>query len=110
MVVLDRVAMELEKDRERERAAKPEQSAILLVPVGFAVCIKGPEHDGQQGATVIADQTQHILVVPIIQSPLCHLCENNQNAVCINTCRGSCGMYICTTRRRRKGEKPYLFQ
>lgn len=42
------------------------RGATLLVPVLFAL-IQGREHDGHNGAHIVTDQTQDVLIIPKIQ-------------------------------------------
>ena len=46
---------------------------VLLVPVALGVLVEGGEHDGEDLSGVVADQTHDVLVIPVIQSSLCHL-------------------------------------
>lgn len=43
------------------------------VPVLFGDPVQAGEHDGQDDAGVLLDQTHYVLVVPVVQSSLCHL-------------------------------------
>ena len=54
-------------------------SRLLLVPVGFRVAVQSREHNGQNLCCVVADQTHDVLVVPVVQSSLCHLQETIYN-------------------------------
>ena len=46
---------------------------VLLVPVALGVLVEGRKHDGEDLGSVVTDQTHDVLVVPVIQSSLCHL-------------------------------------
>ena len=48
---------------------------FLLVPMSFWVLIQCRKHYGQNCAYIVTDQTHDVFIVPIIQSPLCHLCQ-----------------------------------
>ena len=43
------------------------------VPVFFGDPVEAGEHDGQDDAGVLLDQTHDVLVVPVVESPLSHL-------------------------------------
>lgn len=43
------------------------------VPVLFGDPVEAGEHDGQDDAGVLLDQTHDVLVVPVVQGPLRHL-------------------------------------
>lgn len=45
----------------------------LLVPVLFGDSVKRAKDQRQDDLTVLLDQTQNILIIPEIQSPLCNL-------------------------------------
>lgn len=44
-----------------------------LVPVGLGITVQRREHDGQDLGGVVADQAHDVLIVPVVQSSLCHL-------------------------------------
>lgn len=43
------------------------------VPVLFGDPVQAGEHDGQDDAGVLLDQTHNVLVVPVVESSLCNL-------------------------------------
>ena len=43
------------------------------VPVLFGDPVEAGEHDGQDDAGVLLDQTHDVLVVPVVESSLCNL-------------------------------------
>lgn len=45
---------------------------LLLVPVLLSL-IQGWEHDGQNGANIVTDQTKDVLIIPVVQGSLSHL-------------------------------------
>ncbi len=47
--------------------------SVLLVPVGLGVAVQSREHNRQNLCCVVADQAHDVLVVPVVQSSLCHL-------------------------------------
>lgn len=56
---------------DRETVAS--QCVDSLVPVGLGVAVEGWEHDGQDLSSVVTDQAHDVLIVPVVQSSLCHL-------------------------------------
>lgn len=62
----------------RPLCAEKLRLSSLLVPVGFRVAIQSREHDGQNLRCIVADQTHDVLIVPIVQSSLCHLKKTTQ--------------------------------
>lgn len=44
-----------------------------LIPVLLGDFVKGWEHDGEDYIGVLLDQAHYVIVVPIVQGPLCHL-------------------------------------
>lgn len=53
----------------------------LLVPVLFGDSVKRAKDQRQDDLTVLLDQTQNILIVPEIQSPLCNLTHTHTDIV-----------------------------
>ena len=73
-----------ERERERGRGRERErerEKADSLVPVGLGVAVQRGEHDGQDPGRVVADQAHDVLVVPVVQRPLCHLQEQRPRSV-----------------------------
>lgn len=56
-----------------------------LVPVGLGITVQGWEHDGQDLGGVVADQAHDVLIVPVVQSSLCHLTAQE-----VLACEGGC--------------------
>lgn len=46
--------------------------SALLVPV-FLALVECREHDGQDGGHIVTDEAEDVLIVPEVQSSLCHL-------------------------------------
>lgn len=61
-------------DLRTERRRKGEKlRGDSLVPVGLGITVQRREHDGQDLGGVVADQAHDVLIVPVVQSSLCHL-------------------------------------
>lgn len=45
----------------------------LLVPVALGVPVECREHDGEDSGSIVTYQAHDVLIVPVIESTLCHL-------------------------------------
>lgn len=45
----------------------------LLVPVALRVPVERGEHDGEDSGSIVTYQAHDVLIVPVIESTLCHL-------------------------------------
>lgn len=52
----------------------------LLVPVLLGDSVKRAKDQRQDDLTVLLDQTQNILIIPEIQSPLCNLTHTQRQS------------------------------
>lgn len=60
-------------------------AGVVLVPVALGVLVESREHDGEDLGCIVADQAHNVLVVPVVQRPLCHLESTTQEAIRDNT-------------------------
>ena len=56
-------------------------AGVILVPVALGVLVESREHDGEDLGGVVTDQTHDVLVVPVVQRPLCHLEHPKKEAI-----------------------------
>lgn len=66
----DHGSLDLRTERGREGKKLRGDS---LVPVGLGITVQRWKHDGQDLGGVVADQAHDVLIVPVVQSSLCHL-------------------------------------